>query len=316
MDFLSPAGFRVKNFKSIKDSEVIEATDLNILIGKNDAGKSSLLEAIKIFLDVDKPDDKHFHKWKSNKIVIKAFFEQIPDELKEHLGDDYQPKREEDLVIERKFKKRSGTTPKDDTFINGEKLSKGAVIKNGDELRKAKFRKFIWGVMPEPISILAERDVKEETKMKRGSFLNKLILQILEGDVVYSEDSVEEMKSKLENRLSNNAQELGKKSSEKIKSHMPNLEKVDVDSGSVNLSKAVKPTISLKDKYLEKSVDISERGSGVGSLLILSLMQTYADRDIGSGYCLLFEELEIAYILVPRDRCLLRLKKYLKKEDR
>ena len=39
----------LKNFRGFRDSTEIEFSDLDVIIGRNDVGKSSILEALDIF---------------------------------------------------------------------------------------------------------------------------------------------------------------------------------------------------------------------------------------------------------------------------
>ena len=41
---------KLKNFRGYSSEVEIEVTDLNVIIGKNDIGKSTILEALDIFL--------------------------------------------------------------------------------------------------------------------------------------------------------------------------------------------------------------------------------------------------------------------------
>jgi putative ATP-dependent endonuclease of OLD family len=144
--------------------------------------------------------------------------------------------------------------------------------------------------MPKPIHIFAERDVSEETKLKSGTLLNDLLLPVLEEGGVGDSNSIAETRSTLEDSLNDTSQKIAGDLTESMQSHMPDLEAIEVNPGSVSLDKAISPTVKLKDKYLPESVDISERGSGVGSLFILSLMEAYVDMQVGEGYFILFEE--------------------------
>jgi putative ATP-dependent endonuclease of OLD family len=171
---LTVSEFVVENFKSIRKSGAIQFGEFTVFVGKNDAGKSSLLEALKIFLQQGKPDTGHFHKHKDVKVEIKVVFEDVPEELEAGLTEDYQSESDE-FSVSRLFERRAGTTPGSNTLVNGESLSKGAIIEDEEELTKARSRDFIWDFMPKPIHIFAERDVTEETKLKNGTLLNDLL---------------------------------------------------------------------------------------------------------------------------------------------
>ena len=46
---LALKSFRQKNFKAIRDSEVVKFTPLTVLIGNNGSGKSSLVEGLQTY---------------------------------------------------------------------------------------------------------------------------------------------------------------------------------------------------------------------------------------------------------------------------
>ena len=41
---------KIKNFRSYKEETIIRFDDLTVLVGRNDIGKSTILEALDIFL--------------------------------------------------------------------------------------------------------------------------------------------------------------------------------------------------------------------------------------------------------------------------
>ncbi|UPM45335.1 ATP-dependent nuclease [Halocatena salina] len=280
--------FEVKNYKPIQDSGPINIGDITTFIGKNDAGKSSFLEALSIFLDGGKPENEHFHKCEAESISFIAKLAEVPTDLEDVLTEDYLPDVNETFTIEKEFTRRDGTTPKAETYVNGEKMAKGAVVVDGEELYKAKSRNFIWEYFPEPLPIFAERDVNEETKLKGGTFLNKLLMPVLKGGGLH--DEIDQQIEELKHSLEETSEGIGERLTEYMQAHLADVEKVNMRPGSIQISKAISPKIHLEDKHLSESIDVHERGSGVGSLLLLSMMQAYVDLQVGEGYMLLFEE--------------------------
>lgn len=292
MTVMDIESFRVLNYKSIDDSGMMEMGDLNILIGKNDAGKSALLEGLRKFLDEDKPSADHFHqheKEEAQEIVFTAKFSGVPTELKDKISDRHEVDGD-NLTIKRKFKNKGNSRPSDNTFVNGEKVKKGTIKKGDNRLTMAKSRNFIYNYIPEPIWIPAERDVTEETKLKGGTVMNDLLAPILKKGEYRETDTLQEKITELEDSLTGTANQVSQDLTEKMKTHMSAVTDINIKTGSVNLSKAVKPEVTIEDQYLDKEIKVSDRGSGVGSLLILSLMETYVEMEVGEGYCLLFEE--------------------------
>ncbi|ELK49722.1 ATP-dependent endonuclease of the OLD family- like protein [Haloferax sp. BAB-2207] len=282
--------FEARNFKPIQASGDLSLDDLNIFIGKNDAGKSSYLEAAHLFLDCDKPSLDQFHKNTENDIEFIGKFKQIPCKLRDALSENHDPDRET-FVIKRVFEKNGSSTPSADTYINGEKVVKGTITIDDNELYMAKSRDYVWeNFVPEPVPIFAERDVSEQTKLKGGTFLNKLLIPVLKDSGVAESPEVREQVQELQTTLDEMAEGIDRQLTDHMESHMDDVEDISLIPGKVDLGKAITPRIKLKDQHLANSIDIAERGSGVGSLLLLSMMQTYVDMQVGDGYCLLFEE--------------------------
>ena len=73
----------LKNFRCYKDEVRIEFDDLTTFVGKNDIGKSTILEALEIFFNNDlvkiEPSDANIHG--DNNVVITCDFCDLPSEL-------------------------------------------------------------------------------------------------------------------------------------------------------------------------------------------------------------------------------------------
>lgn len=77
---------KIKNFRSYKDEVEIEFGDLTAFVGKNDIGKSTVLEALDIFFNdgkgvikIDKDDiNKQALALGDNEIIISVRFEELP----------------------------------------------------------------------------------------------------------------------------------------------------------------------------------------------------------------------------------------------
>lgn len=73
---------RIKNFRSIKDSQDIELTKLYALIGKNNTGKSAVLKAIQLFWGKLKIEKSDFHKGINKNIEIEISLKNYNDKEK------------------------------------------------------------------------------------------------------------------------------------------------------------------------------------------------------------------------------------------
>lgn len=80
---------RVENFRAYKSETTFEMNNLNVIVGKNDIGKSTLLEALDIFFNenkgiikIDKDDINKKCKEEGNtEIKISVVFEELPETL-------------------------------------------------------------------------------------------------------------------------------------------------------------------------------------------------------------------------------------------
>ena len=77
---------KISNFRSYKEEVVIDFNDLNVFVGKNDIGKSTILEALDIFFNenkgiikLDKEDiNKKAKEEGNNEIIISIIFDDLP----------------------------------------------------------------------------------------------------------------------------------------------------------------------------------------------------------------------------------------------
>lgn len=280
--------FHVEGFKPVEEAAFDSIEELSVLIGKNDAGKSSFLEAFEIFLsEKGKPERSHFHMHEAEEIVLSGLFEDIPDELSELLDDSIDTSNRT-LRISRRYEYREGTTPSRDTYLREEEnhqLSTGTVVDDGDRLNKSNSRERIWSFLPESIYIPADRDISEETKFKSDTWIDRLLNPLLSDS-----ESLLEKRESLEEELQEEMGVLSDQIEGRLVSRMKSISEVEVDPGDVDLGKAFSPSITVKDHSSETYVPVGERGSGVGSMLVLSLVEAYRERHVNEGYFLLFEE--------------------------
>lgn len=93
------ASLRIRNFRGYRDSSIIKFDGLTAFIGKNDAGKSTILEALEIFFNVKKIDkgdvNVHCRKGGDTETRFNVCFTDLPNEVdidaggKTNLKDEY-----------------------------------------------------------------------------------------------------------------------------------------------------------------------------------------------------------------------------------
>ncbi|MFY4814593.1 ATP-dependent nuclease [Haloarcula sp. AONF1] len=280
--------FQAETFKPIEEDGFESIEELSVLIGKNDAGKSSFLEAVRIFLKKKgKPEPSHFHMREAEEIVFSGRFEGVPDELSEQLTDSVDTS-DGTLKIVRKYSENGERAPSRTTLLGEdeqETLSSGTIVEDGEELDKSLSRERIWSYLPEPIYIPAERDISEQSKFKSDTWIDRLLRPLLTDS-----ESLSAKRESLEEELQDEMGVLSGLIEDRLVRRLDSISEVEVDPGAIDLAKAFTPSITVKDHSTETSVPVGERGSGVGSMFVLSLVEAYRERHVDEGYFLLFEE--------------------------
>ncbi|KMM38607.1 ATP-binding protein [Guptibacillus hwajinpoensis] len=108
---------QLKNFRGYEELEVKFNKNLNVIIGRNDVGKSTILDALNIFFNDEKPEPNDCYKYAFEKVIeISAFFEVKEEDLvildasnPTSLNDEYLL-NEEGLLEIKKVIKASGNT--------------------------------------------------------------------------------------------------------------------------------------------------------------------------------------------------------------
>jgi len=185
---------KISNFRSYQDEIAIDLDDLNVFVGKNDIGKSTILEALDIFFNenkgvikIDKDDINKQSKNEGNsEIIISVVFSNLPESLTidatnpTSLSDEYLLNQDGCLEIIKKYPNAG----KEKVFINAYHPTNpncaGLLLKKNTELKKlltdsiecedktknAEIRKAIWNHYKDNLQLdeieieLAKEDAK------------------------------------------------------------------------------------------------------------------------------------------------------------
>lgn len=101
--------FIIENFRGYKEAE-IKVGDFTTIVGKNDVGKSALMEAMDIFFNDKKLDieDRNIYSGEED-IVLTAIFDNVPEKIRldanayTSLRNEYLLNSDGDLEIKRVF---------------------------------------------------------------------------------------------------------------------------------------------------------------------------------------------------------------------
>ncbi|MCT6902621.1 MAG: ATP-binding protein [Lactobacillus sp.] len=189
---------RIKNFRGYKDETTVNFEDLTAFVGKNDVGKSTILEALDIFFNdgkgcvkLDKDDICKMSD--SQEIEIAVVFDHLPDQLvldhsyKTTLKDEYLLNKDGLLEVVKKYPNAG----KSKVFVRanhptGEHVKDLLSAKNGD-LKK----------IVDTYNIQANRTINSEMrKAIWRNFEDELDLQLTEVDV--SKEDAKEIWTKLQ----------------------------------------------------------------------------------------------------------------------
>lgn len=200
---------KLKNFRSYKDEVAIDLNDLTVFVGKNDIGKSTVLEALDIFFNegrgaikMDKDDvNKEALSEGDDEIVISVVFENFPDEIlidatnPTTLSDEYLLNVDGCLEISKRYKnggkekvfiKANHPTNSDcaDLLLKKQtelkKIINDGGIECSDRTRNAIMRKAIWESVDDlelnEIEIDASKEDAKNTWIKLKEFMPLFVL--------------------------------------------------------------------------------------------------------------------------------------------
>ncbi len=194
----------IKGFRPFKDEVIVPINDLTVFIGKNDVGKSSILEALGIFFESDivKLDAKDCNIYSDSHIIeITCEFDNLPQQIV--LDADAQTSFTDEYLLTQggtlKIKKRyglSGSKPKTDIFICAyhptavdyndlltlthpqlmERMKKLGVSQEGIDLRfNPHLRRAIWSSCPNLQMSEVEIPVNKEDAKRIWEQVSKLL---------------------------------------------------------------------------------------------------------------------------------------------
>lgn len=275
----------IKNYRSIKDSTELNITKLFALIGKNNTGKSAIIDAIQAFWGRKGLTEKDFHKGSKDPIEIKIIIRDYLD------ASPFQKYQDKDGNIEVIFKATAEN-------IKGEYLINSNKAKTAD----------IKLLLPNLLVIPAIRNPQNETTAGAKSYLKELTSSFLdlgsssgqkieEIEKISARDlTIDQINILLEDKAKKQINQISDKASIYFQEalHDPTISlEIDPDG---DLSKAVSFNTNMLDPHLGREltkVDILSCGTGLQSMAILSLLQAYANIEKHVESIMLIEEPEV-----------------------
>lgn len=284
------SNLRIQNYRSIKDTGEISPTKLFALIGKNNSGKSTVIKAIQVLFaqDADPIKKTDFHKGILDDIEISA-------SLTDFYDDAYAKLKKKDGTIEIAFKcSSSDLSPT--YFLNGQKKSQKDIqelpellvipaIRNPQNESTAGSKSILKGL----ISLISKQQRKQKSTTET---ISKEIVNIK-----LSEATEEQIKAALEEKNKEQIIDVSEKINETFRSVIADSSlKIEI-SPEVDLSKGITYWTKIIDsdifKNTEDGINLMSCGTGLQSIFILSLLETYANVAECNDSILLIEEPEV-----------------------
>ncbi len=102
----------IKNFKQLKEVVIDDLSKINTFIGRNNSGKSSILEAIRLLFTNEKIDNSVFHNGNGNEIVIDAVIQLEERDINKHISSNLEEPHKT-LILESAYTLIRKTVQKD-----------------------------------------------------------------------------------------------------------------------------------------------------------------------------------------------------------
>lgn len=272
-------GIHIKHYRSIEDSTDLSITKLFALIGKNNSGKSAFIDAIRVFWQEKDLVENDFHKGAHSSISIKITLEDLKG-YPENNG-------KVEILYEATKDKLKG-----EYKINGKKSA----------------AKDIKTLLPKLLTIPAIRNPENETTAGAKSFLKELTSNILKIDSDEQHDleklkasqakdlTLEQINVLLKTKAKERLTDISKIASTHFQDAMTDDSmSLEVDPEG-NLSKAISLCTNVLDPHFGKelkSINVLTCGTGLQSMVILALLQTYAEVENKDDSIMLIEEPEV-----------------------
>lgn len=330
----------ISNFRSIKHQVINNIGNILVLIGKNNSGKSALLQAINAFWGNYSMDEDDFYKNKNiitDEMEIKICFsiddnfykEIIHNEklgIKFFVGTRTAYKKNKEKFENKTFEEieqilENKNYDKISSYYN-ECLNDLFKIKNLQFAIKMKYVKndkspkyynisdeeikSFTSILPGISFIDDDRNFLEEEncqkKSKSGDIFNNLILNIEKQSImsnlneIYKKNikdlTINDLKILLQNKVQSDISNIENKITAIFNENYNDNLKIKYES-DIDLSKSINISTKIYNELIENNIKVSNVGSGIRSIYILSLLQVYNDVFKEKGNIFLIEEPEL-----------------------
>lgn len=297
---------KITNFRGIKEFDVVINNNMLTIVGKNDVGKSTVLQAIKVFFDEEKVTNEDFPNYNTDKVIeIELCFDTKKfDELKYN----------EELKIKKSFKVNKNKIKSDkyvymipdlpseedlNTYSDYKKIGKSLGV--DFPRRKPKDKESIEELQKEVINVISERkgtpnwidisdkwkeikiyfpdvvfipasqDHEDEQKMTNTSVFGKIFKVGIKRWLKVDEESqgaIKTINSKVE-EINSNILEVVER---KLKEQLPLANEISQEISPLDITKGFDFTMFVNDPQGVKT-SLSKRGNGLRRSVLIAAIR-------------------------------------------
>lgn len=242
---------KVKNFRALRELS-IEFSNMTVIIGENDCGKTSVMLAIEVFFSGKKLTDRadYFKKDTKTPIVIEVAFREFGDKF-----DDYRLTGCDTAVVRRTFE------------FDQKPVTE---IQVGGDWQRVKSR--FDDLLPDFVLVPAGRNLDTEGKMTTTSLFGQLFRPLIR-HVVDEEgaQAASDLREKNRFGVAKRVTDL----QDALRVQLNNSELKLQHDIEVDTLKGISIPIEMSDERVE-GIPIENRGAGVQNSFILALFRIYA----------------------------------------
>jgi len=241
----------IKNFRALRELS-IEFSNMTVIIGENDCGKTSVMLSLEVFFDGKKLTDRadYFKKDTSTPIVIEVAFHEFGDKF-----DDYGLTASDTVVVRRTFE------------FNQKPVTE---IQVGGDWQRVRSR--FDDLLPDFVLVPAGRNLDSQGKMTTtslfGQLFRPLIRSVVDGE---GAQAASDLREKIRFGVAKRVTDLQDALREQLNNSELEL-KHDIE---IDPLKGVDIPIEMSDERVDR-IPIENRGAGVQNSFILALFRTYA----------------------------------------
>jgi putative ATP-dependent endonuclease of OLD family len=242
----------IKNFRALREV-TINLSDMTVIIGENDCGKTSVMLALQTFFESKKLDSEsdYFKKQISNPVIIEVKFDQPEEVLAEP-----PVATTKEIVVRRTFAYNQNA-------IN--EIQKGG---KWEKISDTKMKE----ILPDFVLVPASQNLESQSKMTTTGLLGKLLRPLIKQIIVAEgASSAAELKKQIRLGVAQRIADVQDVMREQLNN--PNLKldhEVDVDP-----LQGIQVPVSMSDERVDQ-IPIENRGAGIQNSFILALFRTYA----------------------------------------